>query len=53
MPELFVSEIDAALRAQVMPAFADTFKVTAAKLGDDASVTGAAALAQRAVQGSS
>lgn len=51
MPELFVSEIDAALRAQVMPAFADTFKVTAAKLGDDASVTGAAALAQRAVQG--
>jgi glucokinase len=51
MPELFVSEIDAALRAQVMPAFADTFKVVAAKLGDDASVTGAAALAQRAVQG--
>lgn len=51
MPELFTSEIDAALRAQVMPAFADTFKVVVAKLGDDASVTGAAALAQRAVDG--
>jgi glucokinase len=50
MPELFESEIGAALKAQVMPSFADTFKVVAAKLGDDASVTGAAALAQRAVQ---
>lgn len=51
MPELFESEIGAALKAQVMPAFSDTFKVVAAKLGDDASVTGAAALVQRAVQG--
>lgn len=51
MAELFRSEVDAALRAQVMPSFADTFKVVVAELGDDASVIGAAALAQQAVDG--
>lgn len=48
MAELFTGEIEAALRAQAMPAFTDTFKVVAATLGDDATVTGAAALAQQA-----
>ncbi len=51
MPELFVGEVDAALRAQVMPSFVDTFKVVVAELGDDAAVMGAAALAQQAVDG--
>ncbi len=48
MAELFTGEIEAALRAQAMPAFTNTFKVVAAKLGDDATVAGAAALAQQA-----
>lgn len=46
MPNLFREEIEAALRAQVMPAFVPTFKVVVAQLGDDAAVMGAAALAQ-------
>jgi glucokinase len=48
MPELFRAEIEAALRTQVMPAFEDTYKVVLAKLGGDATVTGAAALAEQA-----
>ncbi|MBL8660582.1 MAG: ROK family protein [Rhodospirillales bacterium] len=51
MPELFLGEVDAALRAQVMPSFVDTFRVVAAQLGDDAAVMGAAALVQQAVDG--
>lgn len=48
MAELFTGEVETAVRAQAMPAFADTFKVVDAKLGDDATVAGAAALAQQA-----
>jgi glucokinase len=51
MPDLFRSEIEAALRAQVMPSYIETFKVVAAELGDDAAVIGAAALVQQAVEG--
>lgn len=43
MPKLFVDEVGAAARGRVMPAFEDTFKVSAAKLGDDAASLGAAA----------
>jgi glucokinase len=45
MPELFVEEVSKTARKRAMPAFADTFKVVAAELGDDASVLGAAAWA--------
>lgn len=45
MPDLFVDTVAELARATVMPPFKDFFKVVAAKLGDDASVLGAAAWA--------
>lgn len=42
MPELFVGTVLDAANKHVMPSFRDTFKVVAAKLGDDAVVLGAA-----------
>lgn len=47
MPKLYVSAVNEAARASVMPSFVDTFKIVAAKLGDDAAVLGAAAWAER------
>jgi len=49
MPDLYAGEIGDALEKQVMPSFAHSFKLVTAKLGDDASVTGAAAWAQQTV----
>ncbi len=46
MPEIFVKEVEAAARQRAAPPFAKTFKVAAAKLGDDAVVRGAAAWAE-------
>jgi glucokinase len=46
MPKLFRGEIEAALRAQVMPSFAGTFEVAVAELSGNASAIGAAAWAQ-------
>src|SRR5262245_38055008 len=46
MPELFVEEVEQAARRRAAPPFSKTFKVAAAKLGDDAVVRGAAAWAQ-------
>ncbi len=46
MPELFVDTVDEAARERAAPPFSKTFKVAAAKLGDDAVVRGAAAWAQ-------
>ena len=46
MPEIFVEEVEAAARQRAAPPFAKTFKVAAAKLGDDAVVRGAAAWAE-------
>lgn len=46
MTELFVHEVGGAARRRVLPAFADSFEVVAAKLGDDAGVIGAAAWAE-------
>ena len=46
MPEIFVEEVEAAARERAAPPFAKTFKVAAAKLGDDAVVRGAAAWAE-------
>jgi len=50
MPKLFLEEVEEEARDKVMPSFRDTFKVVAAKLGDRATIIGAAALAARAVQ---
>ncbi|MEX2176753.1 MAG: ROK family protein [Pirellulaceae bacterium] len=46
MPEIFVSSVEEAARARAAPPFAKSFKVSAAKLGDDAVVRGAAAWAE-------
>jgi glucokinase len=46
MPELFVEEVERAARQRAAPPFSKTFRVLAAKLGDDAVVRGAAAWAQ-------
>ena len=49
MPNLFVEGVEERARKRVLPSFADTFRVVAAKLGDDAAATGAAAWAQEVV----
>lgn len=49
MPKLFREEIDAALRAQVMPSFAQSFEVKIAELSGDAAAIGAASWAQHIV----
>jgi len=46
MPEIFISEVSRASKKRVMPAFADSFEVVVAELGDDAGVMGAAAWAE-------
>jgi len=46
MPDIMVENVEQAARQRVAPPFAKTFKVTAAKLGDDAVVRGAAAWAE-------
>jgi glucokinase len=50
MPDLFVSTVSRAAREHTMPAFADTFTVVAAKLGDDATAKGAAAWSRYCVE---
>ncbi len=49
MPELFVDGVSHAARKRVLPAFAKSFKVVAAQLGDDAAAMGAAAWARESV----
>lgn len=46
LPELLVKGVEEAARQRAAPPFAKTFKVVAAKLGDDAVVRGAAAWAE-------
>ena len=46
MPEILVEGVETAARQRAAPPFAKTFKVTAAKLGDDAVVRGAGAWAE-------
>lgn len=46
MPALFKAEIEKAINAQIMPAFAGTFRVVTAKLAGDATARGAAAWAR-------
>ncbi|NIL97129.1 MAG: ROK family protein [Planctomycetales bacterium] len=50
MPELFVSEVKLTAERRVLSSFVDSFKVVAAKLGDDAGVLGAAAWAHQQEQ---
>ena len=50
MPDLFVKEVKKAAKSRCMPSYADTFEVVDAKLGDDASVMGAAAWARDCTQ---
>lgn len=47
MPELFVTEVSSTAKKRALPTLADSFKVVAAELGDDAAVIGAAAWARR------
>jgi glucokinase len=49
MPKLFVTEVSETAKQRVLPSFADSFKVAAASLGDDAGVLGNAAWAQHVV----
>jgi len=51
MPDLFREEVETSLLANVFPVFRDTFRVTISQLGDDATVTGAAAWARQNVTG--
>lgn len=47
LPDLYVREVSKRAKAGVMPAYAETFRVVPAKLGDDASVMGAAAWVEK------
>lgn len=47
LPEIYVEEVASAANNRVMPAYKDTFKVVAAKLGDNAAVLGAALWAEK------
>jgi glucokinase len=50
MPELFRDIIHRTAKEHVLPSFAKSFRVVTAELGDDATVTGAAAWARRTFQ---
>ncbi len=50
LPKLLLEEVREAADAQVMDAFRGTFKVVTAELGDNAAITGAAALASLAAE---
>jgi glucokinase len=50
LPELLVKGVEDAARQRAAPPFAKTFKVAAAKLGDDAVVRGAAAWAEASMR---
>jgi glucokinase len=47
MPELLVKHVRSAAQATVMPSFEDSFRVEVAQLGDDATILGSAAWAQK------
>ena len=50
MPDLFLGPVRKSANKRVMPAFAETFEVVAAQLGDDSTVMGAAAWAEHMVE---
>jgi len=51
LPELLRDRVEKAARRRVMPSFEDSFRVVVAKLGDDATATGAAAWAEEVIGG--
>jgi len=51
MPGIFLKEVTASANSRVMPSFRGTFQTVEAKLGDDATVLGAAGWVREAVQG--
>ncbi len=52
MPKLFTGQVTKSAKKRVMPAYADTFKVVAAELGDDAVTMGSAAWARHSIEAS-
>jgi glucokinase len=50
MPKLFVAEVDTSARKRVLPIYANSFNISAAKMGDDATATGAAAWARAQIE---
>ena len=53
MPDVMLPRIEKIARKRVLPSLRDVFKIKEAKLGDDAGVMGAAALAKQSVETSS
>lgn len=51
MPDVMLPTIEKIAKQRVLPSFRDGFEIKAAQLGDDASVLGAAAIAQQMVEG--
>jgi glucokinase len=49
MPKLIVGAVEKVTARVVMPSFVDTYRIVVAELGDDATVTGAAAWAQHQI----
>lgn len=49
MPDLYVEQVSAAAKKWVLPAYAKTYEIVAAKLGDDAVALGAAAWAEATI----
>ena len=49
MPDVMLPKIEKIARKRVLPSLQDVFKIKEAKLGDDAGVMGAAALAKQSV----
>jgi len=49
MPDLFTTRIEKTARKRILPSYEETFKIKIALLGDDATVTGAAAWARATV----
>ena len=47
MPDLYIRNVTESINSAVMPSFVDSFQVVIAKLGDDATVRGAAAWAEK------
>ena len=53
MPDVMLPRIEKQAKKRVLPSLRDVFKIKEAKLGDDAGVMGAAALAKQMVEGKS
>ena len=49
MPEVVLTLVEKKARNRVLPSLQDVYKIKEAKLGDDAGVMGAAALAKQSV----